>query len=705
MSKIKVNLPCYPVNGKQVSFISPCSSINTECLIVNDVEYSVVDADGVSVAGLKNVWNAGAMVSAILNVDTRTAFIQNANTNTYIEGQFQAQTQKLKLNNSATREDTIPFYDESAKRHCQITFASLREALGVASATIDVTTCADAEVVCSNGTTSLTASGSTQFTLPNTGVWTVTATLGGKTASATVNATGAMLYAVDLRIPNKITVDSTSAKTIYFSGETVDTSGFKVTATYVDGTTADVTDDCTFSPTTTTADTTELVVSYSNAGLSTTANVPITIRALSSIAITTAPNKTKYKYGELFIGTGMVVTATYSDGYTCAVTGWTVSPTRSLILSDKKVTVSYTENGVTKTTTQAITVSNYLASIEVTTAPTTTEYYSQETFDASGMVVTAVYADGSTKVVTDYTYSPKTMTSSVTAITISYTEGGVTEKTTQAVSVTGVSATLESNSWATIRKMSDEGKAANYWNVGDVKSITINGAVGNTTFSKLSLRTFIIGIDHNSQKEGANRIHFQIGKIGTKDVCLCDSKYDSTGENPTSSAGAFTMNTKASNSGGWNSSNMRNYILGNNSTPAAPTSGSLLAALPSGLRAVMKPVTKYTDNAGNKSKVSDAITATTDYLFLLSVFEVLAVDTSTNPYEKNSQAQYAYYKAGNSFIKYKHDATGENVYWWSRSNNSLSSGEFLCISDRDGSTGIRFQGSNCSSGIAPGFCV
>lgn len=86
MNKIKLNLASSPVNGQQISFIAPCSSADTECLVIKDIEYSVVDADGVSVAGVENVWNSGAVVSTILNVDSHSAFIQNANTNTYLEG-------------------------------------------------------------------------------------------------------------------------------------------------------------------------------------------------------------------------------------------------------------------------------------------------------------------------------------------------------------------------------------------------------------------------------------------------------------------------------------------------------------------------------------------------------------------------------------------------------------------------------------------
>lgn len=78
--------------------------------------------------------------------------------------------------------------------------------------------------------------------------------------------------------------------------------------------------------------------------------------ALSSIAITTAPTKTSYTAGEAFNSTGMVVTATYNDGATKAVTGYTFAPLGALTTSNTSITITYIENGVTKTATQAITV-------------------------------------------------------------------------------------------------------------------------------------------------------------------------------------------------------------------------------------------------------------------------------------------------------------------------------------------------------------
>lgn len=79
--------------------------------------------------------------------------------------------------------------------------------------------------------------------------------------------------------------------------------------------------------------------------------------SLSSIAVTTAPTKTTYSVGEEFDPTGMVITATYSDSTTKAITNYTYSPNGALAATDEAITISYTEDGVTKTTTQAITVS------------------------------------------------------------------------------------------------------------------------------------------------------------------------------------------------------------------------------------------------------------------------------------------------------------------------------------------------------------
>ena len=533
---------------------------------------------------------------------------------------YQPPTNTLTPAEAMTTQDYIPFYDHTSGQHMRATLQSLKEAIGVQSPSIKVTTCAGAAVTCSDGETTLQGTGTTEFELPHIGEWTVTATLDGESASQEVEVTGALLYEVDLMI----------------------TSG---------------------------------------------------------VAVTTQPTKTTYYIGEAFDPTGMVVTAHYADGQSRTVTGYAFSPNTALGMSNTTITISYTEGDVTKTDTQTITVAKVLDHIAVTTPPSRTSYFSGENFSTAGMVVTAYYTDDSSAAVSGYTYSPTgALAAGNNTITISYSEGGVTKTTTQAITVTTISSTLNSNSWATIKAVSDAGKGDNYWDVGDTKTITINGKVGNFTFSNLSIAVFILGFNHNSSREGSNRIHFQIGKISNKLVGLCDSQY---GSYP-SGSGYFNMNTSRTNTGGWNSSNMRRNILGNTGTPSSPPANTLLAALPADLRAVMKSVTKYSDNTGGGSNTASYVTATTDWLFLLAEFEYHGSRSYANSAEQNYQQQYAYYQAGNSKVHYRHDNTGTAVVAWCRSVYASRSYSF-CLVTTDGTAND--NGADSSWAVAPGFAT
>lgn len=610
---------------------------------------------------------------------------------------YQQPTNTLPAAEEMTTQDYIPFVNHETGQHMRATLQSLKEAIGVQSPAIKVTTCEGAAVTCSDGVTTLEGTGSTEFELPNVGDWTVTATLNEQTATQLVEVSGALLYEVDLMITEGIAVTTQPTKKSYYIGEAFDPAGMVVTATFADDTTEDVTDDCTFSPATISKDTTAITVNYQRGGIKKTDSVAVTVRVLASIEISNPPTKTAYKYGEVFSPAGMAVTARYTDGQSRTVTGYTYSPTGALKLSDTTITVSYTEGDVTKTTTQAITVAKVLSGIKITTPPNRTAYFEREVFDPAGMVVTANYTDGSSKIVTGYTYSPTSQLSKgTTMITVSYSEGGVTKTTTQSITVTAISSTLNSNSWATIKAVSDAGKGDSYWDVGDTKTITINGTVQGFTFSNLSIAVFILGFNHNSSWDGNNRIHFQIGKISNKLVGLCDSNYGSY------VSSGFCMNTSRTNSGGWSNSHMRKTVLGNSGTPSSPPANSLLAALPADLRAVMKSVYKYTDNTGGGSDTASYVTATTDYLFLLAEFEYHGKRTYANSAEQNYQKQYDYYKAGNSKVHYRHDNTGSAVDAWTRSAFSSYSSSF-CLVYTDGTP----YGNNAdiSRALAPGFAA
>ena len=393
------------------------------------------------------------------------------------------------------------------------------------------------------------------------------------------------------------------------------------------------------------------------------------------------------------VTSGSVVTAT--KGAT-VVSGTAVNGSCTLIVPEAGVwSVKATLNGKTSNTASvsvkdsyAVALSFFSATITVTvdSGASVTLKKGSTTIDtktSNGTVVFTVTETGTYTV--DATKNGQTVSGSVNV---------VSSTTSYALTLSFVSAVLNHNDWATIKTVSDKGEGANYWSVGDRKAITLSGTVGALTLSNVTTYVFIIGFNHNSGVEGTNRIHFQLGKTalsGGIDVALCDRYYNNTG-------GGFRMNTSNSNSGGWASSNMRTAICG---TSLSSYSGTIIAVIPAALRAVLKSVTKYTNNTGASSAAS-AVTATTDYFFLLSEYEVFGSTTYANSNEASKQEQYSYYSAGNSKVKYNHSATSTAVSWWLRSPCASYSTRFVLVSTVGT---VAAADAHYSLGFAPGFCV
>lgn len=362
--------------------------------------------------------------------------------------------------------------------------------------------------------------------------------------------------------------------------------------------------------------------------------------------------------------------------------------------------VKATLNGQTSDTKSVSVVDSYAVALTFFSATITVNVDSgaSVTLKKGGTTIATKTSNG-TAVFTVTETGAYTVTATKNGQTTSGSVNVVSSTTSYSLTLSFVSSTLNNNDWATIKSVSDAGQGANYWSIGDRKAVTLNGTVGKLSLSNVTTYAFIIGFNHNASVEGANRIHFQLAKTalsGGTDVCLCDSSYNST----VSTTGYFSMNSSRTNSGGWASSQMRTNICG---TSLSSYSGTIIAVIPAALRAVLKSVTKYTDNTANGGgSTASYITATTDYFFLLSEFEVFGSITYGNTNEKNKQAQYAYYSAGNSKIKYKHDGTSIAARWWLRSPRASNSGNFVRV-NTDGTVGN--DGANYSLGFAPGFCV
>lgn len=362
--------------------------------------------------------------------------------------------------------------------------------------------------------------------------------------------------------------------------------------------------------------------------------------------------------------------------------------------------VKATLNGQTSDTKNVSVVDSYAVALTFFSATITVNVDSgaSVTLKKGGTTIATKTSTGSA-VFTVTETGAYTVTATKNGQTTSGSVNVVSSATSYSLTLSFVSSTLNNNEWSVIKSVSDAGQGANYWSIGDRKAVTLNGTVGKLSLSNVTTYAFIIGFNHNASVEGANRIHFQLAKTalsGGTDVCLCDSSYNST----VSTTGYFSMNSSRTNSGGWASSQMRTNICG---TSLSSYSGTIIAVIPAALRAVLKPVTKYTDNTANGGgSTASYVTATTDYFFLLSEFEVFGSISYGNTNEKNKQAQYAYYSAGNSKIKYKHDGTSTAAMWWLRSPYASGSATFVSVY-ADGT--VNYYYAYSSLGFAPGFCV
>ncbi len=79
---------------------------------------------------------------------------------------------------------------------------------------------------------------------------------------------------------------------------------------------------------------------------------------LISLEITNNPTKTIYAVGENFDSSGMVILANYSNNKTKVITDYSITDGNNLSLSKNSVTISYTENDITKNVTTNIVVAS-----------------------------------------------------------------------------------------------------------------------------------------------------------------------------------------------------------------------------------------------------------------------------------------------------------------------------------------------------------
>ena len=193
-----------------------------------------------------------------------------------------------------------------------------------------------------------------------------------------------------------ITVSKTPDKTTYHQGESFDTTGLEVSKTYSDGTLEVITDYELSGFDSSSTGTKTITVTAS--GKTATFEITVSEAYITAISVTTMPTKTNYHIGKEFDSTGIVVTATASDGSTIDVTkDCTYSGFDSSSPKTNTITVTY---GIL-TTTFDITI---MQPLDITGASYSSgTYFAGETTNISVTSITVSYSDGFEYVTSGYT--------------------------------------------------------------------------------------------------------------------------------------------------------------------------------------------------------------------------------------------------------------------------------------------------------------
>ena len=254
---------------------------------------------------------------------------------------------------------------------------------------------------------------------------------GGKSTGfyVTVNTAGQTV--------SSIAVKSKPAKQVYAVGESFAPAGLKLTVTYANNTTAEITSGfaCTPFGKLNTVGQQKIVVSYGGKS----AGFYVTVgKAVSSVALAAKPSKQVYAAGDTFNPSGMKLKVTYTDNTTKEVTsGFTCTPSGQLsTVGQQKIVVSY--GG--KSTGFYVTVNKKVTSVAIKSKPGKLTYHVGDTLVTTGMKLTVKYSDNTSKEVTSgFTCTPTKLTTGGTqVITVRYGDASASFGVTVNRTVTSV---------------------------------------------------------------------------------------------------------------------------------------------------------------------------------------------------------------------------------------------------------------------------
>lgn len=493
----------------------------------------------------------------------------------------------------------------------------------------------------------------------------------------------------------KIEVTSPPNKTSYISGDTFNSEGMVVTASYgMSGsaaviTTAEVTGSCTMTPQTLTDGVTEITITYSENGKSATTTQAVTVtHKVTGISVTTKPTTTTYTYGSTLNTSGMVVTATYSDSKTAAVTGYTCSPTSLTTVGTQTITVKYIENNTTVSTTFTVTVNKATGSFSLSSTAVSVNAGNY----SSGVTVNVLNPTGTVSATSsNSTACPVSVSGNVITIKGDGSTAGTYTVTVSVAASTNYTAPANQTITVTIA----------YWEWGD------ETAVGDADWwAELKARIPSLSTEEKKALLGkTKKISLSTNVLGSSHFLMRCVGYDMDGSNTLAFESVYlaVSSTEFGSSGKWIGSYTREYCQNIYNYCSAKDS--------------IKTVSKGTCASTSSGRTGTA-TYNDETVFLLSerehgldTYSPISTDSSSTT---NAECTYGYNGAYQYFTDNSTrikcmasdaaatSASSSSSYYWERSLYYDSS-YIVCNVGSSGTAG--YGEYNYSRGLAPAFVI
>ncbi len=217
----------------------------------------------------------------------------------------------------------------------------------------------------------------------------------------------------------------TGLNEIYYYGDAITLDQFRAYAIYSDGATVNITSEVSIEAPSVAVYGSKITASHNGFDLKDFLGTSI---PEGTLAVINQPNKLHYEIGEIFESAGLSLAIEYSDGHRSLLLpgDYTLTYSTPLTAADKFVTAEYF--GAKTNVSISVGDEAYIVSLSIIGAPEMLNYYEGNVLNTSGLLIQAVFSDGTSSIIDHrtLTFTPALntpLTTETTSVTISANDG------------------------------------------------------------------------------------------------------------------------------------------------------------------------------------------------------------------------------------------------------------------------------------------